>query len=380
MRGHVRKRGKRWAFVVDAGKDEEGKRRQKWHSGYGTRRDAERSLAEALKMLADGAYIEPSKVKVADFARQWLKSIRSTVRPSTHEAYRVMVEAHIIPRLGHRQVQQLTASQLNTMYADLLEGGRRNGKGGLSARTVKYVHSTVRKMLSDAVRRGELQRNVAEAADPPQMQEHREMRTWSAHELRAFLGYIEGERLYAGYLLAATTGMRRGEVLGLRWRDLDLDAARASVRQTLVCVNYVATFSTPKTNKGRRSVALDATTLAALRTHRIRQLEERIALGSGALADDDLVFSDVSGEPLHPGAFVRRFRQLVKGSGLPIIRFHDLRHTHATLALQAGIHPKVVSERLGHSTVSMTLDVYSHAVPAMEEQAAARVAAVVFGA
>jgi integrase len=183
----------------------------------------------------------------------------------------------------------------------------------------------------------------------------------------------------AAYVLAATTGLRRGELLGLRWRDLDLGAGRLSVTQTLVSVNYAVSFSTPKTAAGRRSVALDPATVAALRAHRVAVLEERLSLGLGAPTEDALAFTAIDGTPLHPGQFSDRFDRLVKAAGVPRIRFHDLRHTHATLALRAGVHPKVVSERLGHSTISVTLDTYSHAIPAMQEEAAAKVAALVFG-
>lgn len=222
-------------------------------------------------------------------------------------------------------------------------------------------------------------RNVADQANPPVPAQRQELTTWTAAELRRFLDYVSGDRLVGAYTLAATTGLRRGEVLGLRWRDVDLDAAWVRVVQTLVTVNYKVIVSTPKTNRGRRSVALDPTTVAALRAHRVRQAEERLALGIGAAPDDALVFAEPDGALLHPGHFSDRFDRLVKAAEVPRIRLHDLRHTHATLALQAGVHPKVVSERLGHSTIAITLDTYSHAIPAMEEEAAAKVARLVFG-
>ncbi len=379
MRGHIRRRGSKWAVVVDVGPDQNGRRKQRWHSGFETRRDATRALTEILGRLQDGGYVEPHKETVAQFMGRWLDSIRATIRPTTWEAYRTLAEVHIIPRLGAVPLQRLTASQLNALYGDLLEAGRRNGKGGLSPRTVAYVHATIRKALGDAVRWQLVPRNVAEQATPPR-QRSREMRTWSASELRAFLSHVEGDRLHGAYVLAGTTGLRRGELLGLRWRDLGLEAGRLSVIQSLVVVGYTVTVSTPKTAKGRRSVALDPATIAALRAYRARVLEERLAVGLGTPRDDEFVFTEVDGSPIHPGQFSDRFDRLVKSAGLPRIRLHDLRHTHATLALQAGVHPKVVSERLGHATVSITLDTYSHAIPAMEEEAAAKVAALVFSA
>jgi integrase len=377
--GHIRRRGKGWCVVVDIGKDEEGRRRQRWHSGYRTSREAKAALVEILGRVQRGEYVEASKETLAEFMRDWMGSLRATLRPSTIAGYEALTQGHIIPVLGNVPLQRLTAAQLTSFYGDLLATGRRSGKGGLSARTVHYVHATMHKALGEAVRWGLVLRNVAEQATPPRPQA-KEMRTWSASELRDFLEAVQGDRLCAAYLLAATTGLRRGEVLGLRWRDLDFEARRLAVTQTLVCVRYAVVVSTPKTARGKRSVALDTGTVAALRAHRKRLLEERLYLGLGAPSPDDLVFTSQDGSPLHPGQFADRFERLVKAAGVPRIRFHDLRHTHATLALQAGVHPKVVSERLGHASVSITLDTYSHAIPALQEEAADKVARVVFGA
>ena len=379
MRGHVRRRGTTWAVVVDVGRDESGRRRQSWHSGFRTRHAAEEELAQIVGRLQNGSYVKPDSQTVAPFMREWLDSIRATVRASTWATYQALTERHIIPALGRIPLQKLTPARLNALYATLLRDGHRNGKGGLSARSVRYVHVTIHKALADAVRWNLLPRNVADQASAPR-QQRREMGVWTAPQLRAFLDSAAGDRLYAAYFLAATTGLRRGEVLGLRWRDLDLNAGRLGVSQTLISVYGAPTFSTPKTAKGRRSVALDTSTVAELKAHRLRQLEERVALGLGALKDDALVFSALTGGPYHPDSFSDRFERLIKSTGLPRIRLHDLRHTHATLALQAGIHPKVVSERLGHASIAITLDVYSHAIPALQEEAAEKVAALVFGA
>ena len=379
MRGHIRKRGARWVVVVDVGYDENGRRRQRWHSGYDTRRDAQRALTEILSRRQAGTYIVPSKLTVADFLREWLDAMRATLRPSTWTSYRMNTEAHIIPGLGSIPLQQLTASGLNAFYADLLAEGRRARDGGLSPTTVRYIHTILRRALAEAVRWNRLARNVADQADPPRQRNGagHGMRTWSAAELRAFLKYVSEDRYHAAWLLAGTTGRRRGEILGLRWRDVDLEAGRVAVTQTLLDVRNELSFSAPKTGKGRRSVALDSTTLTDLRAHRKAQVEEKLTWGP-AYHDGDLVFAREDGSAVHPARFSKWFNQHVRAAQLPRIRFHDLRHTHATLALQAGVHPKVVSERLGHSTISITLDVYSHAIPAMQEEAAEKVAAIVF--
>jgi integrase len=255
---------------------------------------------------------------------------------------------------------------LNSLYVELGET--------LAPRTVRYIHAIIRRALADAVKWNRLARSPADFADPPSLRavRGRVMRTWSVAELQAFLGGVSKDRLAACWRFLAMTGCRRGEALGLRWRDLDLDEGRAMLLQTVVG-NRV--LSAPKTERGRRTVALDRGTVAALREHRREQLRERDALGS-AYADHDLVFCSADGTPVWPRSLSRAFARHVDAAGLPRIRLHDLRHTHATLALQAGIHPKVVQERLGHATISITLDVYSHAIPAMQEEAAAQVAAL----
>lgn len=377
-RGHVRRRGRLWTVVVDLPRAEDGSRKQRWHSGYLTRAAAERALTEIRSRLDTGSYIPASKTRLAAFLREWLEAVKVKVRPSTHASYKLNVEKYIIPAVGLIPLQNLTPAGLNAFYADLLAGGRTTREGGLAPRSVQYCAMILKRALGEAVRWSLIPRNPADLADPPRPAATPTMRTWSAGELRAFLEHVKDDRLYAAWVLAATTGLRRGELLGLNWRDVDLEAGRVGITRTLLAVADKLSFSAPKTPKSRRSVALDPTTLAALRDHRVAHAEERLRWGP-VYQDADLVFCHADGTPLHPDRFSKAFVKQAAAAGLPAIRFHDLRHTHATLALQAGIHPKVVSERLGHATVSITLDTYSHAIPAMEEAAAAKVAAVVFG-
>ena len=280
-------------------------------------------------------------------------------------------------------LQRLSGDLFTALYAELLDHGRRDGKG-LSRRSVRYLHAIARRALSDASRWGLTNGNVADRADPPRQDRNREaMHVWSAEQVRTFLAHVRGDRLYGLWLLLVMTGARRGEACGLSWDDLDLDAARVAIRRNLASVrgrdqNRTAFWSEPKTSASRRSVALDGATAEALRTHRRRQLAERLAAGP-AYRDLGLVFSREGGSELDPDWMSKRFERLAASAGLPRIRLHDLRHTHATLALQAGVHVKVVSERLGHATVGMTLDTYSHVIPAMQEDAAAKVAALILG-
>ncbi len=260
MRGHIRKRGNSWSVVVDHDRDEDGKRRQKWHSGYRTKRDAERALTEVLNRIRSGTYVDPGRQTMTEYLREWLVAIQRTVRPGTWTSYRTNIERHVIPRLGGRELRQLGASHLNVLYSELLADGPCDGAGGLSPRSVRYIHTILHRALRDSVRWGKLPRNPADMADPPKSRTP-EMKTWQKDELRRFLASVEDDRLYAAWLLLSTTGLRRGELLGLRWSDLDFEAGRAAVRQTLSSVGGKVTFSTPKTTKSRRSLALDPATL-----------------------------------------------------------------------------------------------------------------------
>jgi integrase len=363
------KRGNRYAVRLDLGRGPDGKRTFRYHSGYATKRAAQQARTELLGALERSSYVVPDKTTVADYLRgQWLPVVQTRLRPGTWVEYRRKAETHLIPAIGQVPLQQLTTAMLNALYQQLLDRG-------VGARTVQYVHATIRKALNDAVRWGLLVRNPAHHAAAPRPR-RTELRTWTAGELRWFLEFVHGDRLYAAWQLAALTGMRRGEVLGLRWADLDLEAGWLSVRQTLVVVDNQPQVSEPKTARGRRRIALDANTVAALRSHHTAQTAERLAAGPG-WANRGLVFTRPDGAPLHPEYVRRLFDRLLHRAVLPRIHLHDLRHTHATLALQAGVHPKVVSERLGHATVALTLDIYSHTIPALQQDAAATIADIV---
>jgi integrase len=407
VRGHVNKRST-WQFVVDLGPqplqrcptcrkrywteqkrlkrcpqchgplEDRCERRQEFHTGYKSKREAEAELAKVLGSLALGMHIEPSKVLVAEFLRhEWLPAIRPTIRPTTYASYEGHVERHIIPALGQVPLQQLGGAQLNGLYARLLAEGRGPGKGGLSPATVRRVHATLHRAFKDAVRWNKIPRSPAEGADPPRAAgfEH-PMQVWGAKELKIFLAAESESRAYPLWLLLATTGARRGEALGLTWDDLDLKAGRLAVRKTRVQNGYDTLLSTPKTRKGRRLIALDPATTRALRIQRVRQKKE--CRSQAVLWDPaGYVFTGEDGEPYHPERVSKMFRRASKKAGLPPIRLHDLRHSYATLALGAGVHPKIVSERLGHANIGITLDCYSHVLPVISEEAAWRVAALV---
>ena len=422
MRGHINKRSS-WQFVIDLGLRPlqrcpacrkrywvEGKRldacprclgpledhvqrRQEFHTGYKSKREAEEALATTISALSSGSYTPPSKTLLAEFLRnEWLPATRHTIRPTTYLSYQGHVELHIIPALGHLPLQQLSSAHINAFYAKLLSkrantdgdiGGNADENGAkkkrtLSPSTVRRIHATLHRAMRDAVRWNKITRSPADGADPPRAAGcgEGEMKVWSVRELKTFLESERENRLYPLWLTLATTGMRRGEALGLRWEDIDLDAGTLSIRQTRVLAGYEPVLSTPKTKKGRRLVALDPATTGALGRHRHLQSNERLAQGAAG-KDSGFVFTRGDGEPYHPERVSKLFRKAAKMAGLPRIRLHDLRHTHATLALSAGIHPKVVSERLGHANIGITLDTYSHCLPALSEEAACRIAALV---
>lgn len=348
--------------------------------GFATKAEASTALANVQVSLATGTFVEASRQTVDGFLNlEWLPAIASTIRPTTFNGYRMHVERHVVPHLGEQRLQQITGGDLNRFYSNLLTDGRLDGTGALSPMSVRHIHATLHRAFHDAVRWGRLTRNPADQADPPTgtASKKKEMTTWTAAEVRHFLDHISGDRLRGAYVLAATTGMRRGELAGLQWGDLDLEARTISIRRARVSVGGQAELSEPKTRRSRRQISLDTTTVAALRHHRAQQLRERVAWGP-AWRDTGFVSTREDGTPIHPETLTKVFQRRVRKAGLPRIRLHDLRHTHATLALRAGIHPKVIPERLGHASVGITLDTYSHAIPAMQEEAAEQIAALVF--
>jgi integrase len=321
--------------------------------------------------MAGGTYAPPSRATVEDFlADEWLPAIRAEVRPGTWNLHRINAHAYIQPKLGGLRLHDLSPAHLNRLYAELLER--------LAPKTVRNVHGTLSRALGDAVRWGRVGRNVATLANPPRVPDP-ETPSWTAEELSAFLGHVREDRLHPAWLTVATTGLRRGELLALAWEHVDLDAGRLGIRRALVMVAGQPNFSDPKTKRSRRSLPIPPETVSAMRSWRKQQAEERLAWGP-AWQDHGLVFTREDGTPLHPDRVAEAFARNVEAAGLPRLTLHGLRHTYATLALRAGVHPKVVQEILGHANIGITLDRYSHAVPALEQEAAAKVARLIFPA
>ena len=370
MRGHIRKRGKRsWAIKLDIGRDPEtNKRRTKWHTVHGTKRDAEKELARLLHQLDQNTYVEPSRSTIKQHLSDWIDRIEPNVRPKTAERYNDIIRLHLIPMLGHHRLDKLAPIHIEQAWQTALTDGRRRGKGGLAPRSVQQMHRLLSQALKAAVRLQLLARNPADAVAPPRAQ-HTEMQILTPAQSKQLLGAVHHTRLFVPILLALTTGMRRGEILGLRWRDVDLAAGWLSVNQSLEQTRDGLRFQPPKTARSRRRIPLPAMTVEALVMHRKTQAEELLRRGRGKDADR-LVVCKRNGEPMQPRTFTIDFMRAIRQVDVPRIRFHDLRHSHLSHLLAGNIHPKVASERAGHSRVNTTLDTYSHVLPDMQSEAA----------
>lgn len=371
MKGHIRKRGlNSWAIILDIGQDNEGKRRQKWHSVKGTKKDAEKEMARLLTELSTGSYMEPSKLTVSKYLKIWLADYAAhQVSAKTLERYTGIVQDHINPTIGHHPLTKLRPLHIQEFYSKALREGRLDGKGGLSPRTVLHLHRVLHKALDQAIKWQMLSRNPTNAAIPPKPKTI-EMAALDENQVASLLEAFEGSRLYIPVLIAVTTGMRRGEVLALKWQNIDLKNSRLFVRASLEQTKGNLRFKEPKTKKSKRTVILPAFTLETLRAHRKTQAETRLKLGKD-YHDNDLVCPRADGSPWPPDSLSTLFAARIRKAPVPRVRFHDLRHTHATQLLKQGVHPKIVSERLGHSNISITLDTYSHVLPGMQEEAIA---------
>jgi len=331
-------------------------------SFYGrTREDVAHKLTAALKAKQDGLPVVGERQTVGQYLASWLDAVRPSLRPRTFSRYEQYIRLHAVPELGRLPLARLSPQHLQRLYASRLAAG-------LSPTTVGHLHAVLHRALAQATRWGLVVRNVASLATRPRAQ-RQEMVTFSPEQAGSFLEAAQGDRYAALYTLALTTGMRQGELLALRWRDLDLEARTVQVRATLQRTRDGFAFTEPKTTSSRRQVALTRAAVDALRRHRARQLEERLA--AIAWEDNGLVFANEVGRPVEATNLLRRsFHPLLERAGLPHIRFHDLRHTAATLLLAQGMHPKIVAEMLGHSAIAVTLDLYSHVTPTMQRQAA----------
>ncbi|QYJ15172.1 Tyrosine recombinase XerC [Rubrobacter xylanophilus DSM 9941] len=330
-----------------------------------TKTEARRALRQAMADADRGLIFDAEGLKVGEYLDRWLAdSVNGTVRTTTFERYEQITRVHLKPTLGQLKLKALTPAHVRGLYKEKLKT--------LSPRTVQYIHVTLHKALSQAVMDGLIPRNATEAVKPPQVRRE-EIRPLTPDQVKALLDAASGDRLEALYVLAVHTGLRQGELLALRWDDVDLESGTLQVRRTLSMTKDGPAFTAPKTAGSRRSVKLTNASAEALRGHLKRQLAEMDKAGSLWRAGeyDGLIFASETGMPLdRRDLTTRRFKPLLRRAGLPQIRFHDLRHTCATLLLSRNVNPKIVSEMLGHATIAITLDTYSHVLPNMRDTAA----------
>ena len=363
--GQIIQRGERTFLVrVYLGRDPEtGKRDYHNKTIHGTKKDAQAYLNQILRDKDMGTYVQPSNMILDQFLDQWLETAaKPRVRERTLASYEEILGLYIRPELGRLPLANITPLKIQTIYGELLERG-------LSPRTVRYAHSVLRMALEQAVKWQMLSQNPSQHVDLPR-QKKEEMRTLSPREARQFLDSTAFSRYGTLFELLLTTGLRPGEALGLKWPDVDWEKGRLTIQRVLV---YGRGFEAPKTPRARRTIPLPASTMQSLQEHRIRQAEERLQAGSN-WEHHDLIFTAHNGQPIDHRNLVRRhFKPLLEHANLPQeLRLYDLRHTCATLLLSAGENPKIVSERLGHASITLTLDTYSHVLPDMQEGAAAK--------
>ncbi|MBM3120189.1 MAG: site-specific integrase [Chloroflexi bacterium] len=363
MRGHIRRKGEAWQIQVYTGRGPNGKYRRHYETVRGRKSDAQKRLNEILTSLEKGIYTPPGRLTVAEHLRNWLEGyVKTNCSPRTFDGYQSIIERHLIPALGHFQLKQLHPQAIQGYYGKACEK--------LSARTVHHQHRVLSQSLKYAVRQGYLGRNPCELVDPPSPRK-KPMRTLTPGELEVLLEAASDNQFCPVYYTAVSSGLRQAELLGLRWRDVDPDITMSiSVSQVLYKRRGVCQFKEPKTVHSRRRVAMTPKLAAFLREYRAEREALYRQLGK-PLNLDDLVFTGIEGKPIDPGVLSHNFARMTKKAGLENVRFHDLRHTFASLMLLRGAKPKVISEALGHASVAFTMDVYSHIIEGMQSEAMA---------
>lgn len=339
-------RGSYWVHTA-------GGRKRRYVSGK-TKGETRAALNKAKADAAGGLVFDAQGLRLGEYLDRWLEDVRDTVRLRTFERYEQIVRKHIVPTLGDNKLKDITPNHVRGLYKEKLRC--------LSPRSVQYIHITLHKALKQAVMDGLIPRNATEAVKPPQVRRD-EIRPLTPEQVKVLLEAARGDRLEGLYIVAVMCGLRQGELLGLKWEDVDLGDPNNGSPGTLQVRRSLSngTFTTPKTAKSRRSITLPQRAVNALRNHRERQLGE---------ATTELVFASETGEPLDRYHVRRRFKALLKRANLPQVRFHDLRHIGATVLLSKNVNPKIVSEMLGHATIAITLDTYSHVLPNMGDAAA----------
>jgi integrase len=346
-----------------------GKSKRK--SFYGkTRKEAVDKMNKALQDINKGGYIEPTKYKFEDWLDKWLENYnKDRLKASTYDSYESRVRIHIKPDLGKIPLGKLQTNTLQEFYNKKLKDGRFDGKGGLSERAVRHLHTIISLSLDQAVLEKLVPINVAKATKPPKVK-NKKMRTLTEAEIFTFIESVKDDKFYTAYIVAITTGVRRGELLGLCWDCVDLVEGRITVERQLLALKEGITLDDgTKSKLSKRAITLTKDAINELKKHRVQQEKVKKWLTDSGYIDHNLVFARDDGSFLDPREFTKRFQRKLKKAGLPIIRLHDIRHTHASMLLADNVHPKIVQERLGHSSINVTLDLYSHLSEGIQRRA-----------
>jgi integrase len=373
MKGHIRQRSAgSWELRYDFGTDPAtGRRRVATSTVRGDRKAAEKELRRLLHTIDNGEHVDPTRMSVRQWLEQWLDTVRAEVAPKTHERYGEIVHNFLIPALGNLPLSKLVPTHIQEAYNGWATGGRRDGKaGGLSPQTRRHIHRILRTALSRAVEQQVIARNPADAFKKrlPKV-ERRTLATLNAEQSARLLEAIAHSRVYWPVLLALSTGMRRGEVLAVRWKNVDLERGRLRVMESLEQTKTGIRFKPPKSGR-HRVITLPAYAIEDLRRLKRQQAEELLAIGIRQTGET-LACARADGKPHQPLSLTYEFARFMgRMKDLPRVRFHDLRHSHATQLLASGVHPKIASERLGHASVGITLDLYSHVTDTMQSDAA----------
>jgi integrase len=376
------KRSGIWYVIVDADRQESGKRRQKWHKVEGDYNEATKLKAKLEVSVHEKRYVEPKKLTLGEHLNQWIREypVIAQLSGSTTQRYKEIIDTHIIPALGRKRLDKLTTADIRSFLATCLSCGRKDGRpGGLSAQTVIHIRRVLRLTLKQAVSDKLIASNPTDDTRSPKVARTVHP-TLTAEEMVRFRNAAKTSKNYMAVLLALHTGMRRGEILGLKWRDVDFDLACLSVRETYQKLREAGdTFKRPKSDSGMRTITLEDALLRELKNHREWQIKARRQIGMRP-SDNDLVIAELDGSPVSPMAVTKALIPILKRAGLPPMNLHGLRHAHASLLAHLGVPPKVTQERLGHSRIELTLGIYTHVLPGGHREAANKFHAALTGA
>ncbi|MBP1971642.1 integrase [Virgibacillus natechei] len=363
MQGSIIKRGNKYSFVINLGRDPvTKKRKQKRVSGFTSKKKAQAAMNDVINELNKGSYVEPSSETLGDYLDDWLKHKEKRIAHSTYLHYKSYLNNHIKPALGNVKVFDLKPRQVQSFYDSLLE------KGDLSERSVHHIHRILSNALEKGARIGDIQSNVAKAVEPATVRK-KEMNFWDMDILSDFLDATRQEAHYISWYLGAFTGMRQGEILGLKWDCVDFENKTIHVRRALKRDNDKHIIADLKNNASYRTIAISDSDVFELKKHHNEQKEIKMKIGKD-YHDYNLVVATGSGNYVLPSNIWRSFNRCIERLEVERIRFHDLRHTHASMLFSLDVHPKIVQERLGHSSITVTLDTYSHMLPNMQEAVA----------